>query len=118
MGLAASLGHRSIATLLYCPLKFNTVLELGFLELALPWPQVHNPIGQRRLSDRYSITQPNALLVPQVHNPYDSNVLCATPEPGPIPANITWGQSSIVVGRAGPVLSSEENSLTRVAPPG
>jgi hypothetical protein len=34
--------------------------------------------------------------VPQ-HNPYDSNVQCATPEPGPLPENITWGQSSIVV---------------------
>lgn len=36
------------------------------------------------------------LCVPQ-HNPYDSNVLCATPEPGPLPKNITWGQSSIIV---------------------
>jgi hypothetical protein len=36
------------------------------------------------------------LCVPQ-HNPYDSNVLCATPEPGPLPTNITWGQSSIIV---------------------
>jgi hypothetical protein len=36
------------------------------------------------------------LCVP-VHNPYDSNVLCATPEPGALSANITWGQSSIVV---------------------
>ena len=36
------------------------------------------------------------LCVPQ-RNPYDSNVLCATPEPGPLPKNITWGQSSIIV---------------------
>ena len=32
-----------------------------------------------------------------VHNPYDSNVICATPQPGELPQNITWGQSSIVV---------------------